>query len=393
MNMNKKGKVLEIVDYCMPKRTIYGLNSVKKLKNEIVDNKKNILYLTCKNNGKYLPFHFYIMNILDSISNKVFIFDEIESEPSAQDVDLAVKYAKENNIGIILAVGGGSVIDTAKAVSFLLTNPGSVTEYQIGKKEIKKRGIDIIAIPTTSGTGAEVTKVAVIANKEKKIKKSIIHPYLVPNLVILDPNLTKSLPPKLTALTGIDALSHAIEAYVSLFEIPFAKATALKSIELISKNLVESYKNPDNLEARMNMLIASYLSGLSLIASVGAAHRLAQPISSVTGLSHSEAVSVVLINVLKINREFCKEKFRDIASLLGVNICEMNLDQASNKTVELIEKMFYDLNINASFKSYNIDPILFPEIIENAKNTTSHLIYNPRPINNNILLEILEKSQ
>ena len=381
------------VDYSIPGRTVYGSGSIKFALEDINTFKGNILFITFNIDGSYLPFQSKILNLLKSGHNRIFIFDKIEEEPSIENINDNLSFAKKNDIKKIIAVGGGSVIDTAKAVSVLLTNPGSVTEYQIGKKEIKNKGIDVIAIPTTSGTGAEVTKVAVITNKEKKIKKSMIHPYLVPYLVILDPNLTKSLPPKLTALTGIDALSHAIEAYVSLLDIPFAKATALKSIELIGKNLIESYKNPDNLKARMNMQIASYLGGLSLIASVGAAHLLAQPISSVSGLSHSEAISVILVNVMKINREFCKEKFSDIATSLGADICKMNFDQASSKAIELIEKMFDNLNVDTSFKSYNVDPILFPEIIENANKTTSHLMYNPRSIDNNILLEILERSQ
>ncbi|NQT67635.1 MAG: iron-containing alcohol dehydrogenase [Actinobacteria bacterium] len=383
----------DLFDYSTPRRTIYGLNSVGKLKDELGNLNKNILYITYKNNGQYMPFHLKILDILKSTSNKIFVFDEVEPEPSIQNVDKAAKYARKNNIEIIVAVGGGSVIDLGKAVSILLTNPGSIREYQMGEKELKNKGIDIIAIPSTAGTGAEATKVAVITNKEEKIKKSILHPYLVPYLVILDPNLTRTLPPKLTSLTGIDALSHSIEAYTSSLEIPFAKATALKSIELIGNNLVKCYRNPDNLDARMGMLIASYLGGMSLIASVGAAHRLAQPISSETGLSHSEAVSVVLINVMKINREYCKEKFRDIASALGIDICKMDLDSASKAAINKVEEIYKNLEIKSSFSNYNVSADKFFSIIKNVNRTTSHLIYNPRPLNDEILQNILEMSK
>jgi len=380
-------------DYSTPRRTIYGLNSIEKLKDELDNLNKNILYITYKNNEQYMPFHSKILDILKSTSNKIFIFDKAEVEPSIQNIDKAAEYARENNIEIIVAVGGGSVIDLGKAVSILLTNPGSIRKYQMGEKEIKNKGIDIIAIPTTSGTGAEATKVAVITNKEENIKKSILHPYLVPYLVILDPNLTKTLPSKLTALTGIDALSHAIEAYTSTLEVPFANAVAIEAIELIGKNLVECYRNPDNLDARLGMLLASYLGGMSLIASVGAAHRLAQPISTKTGLTHSEAVSVVLINVMKINREYCKEKFRDIASVLGVDICKMDLDSASKMAIDVVEEIYKNLEIKPGFSNYNVSADKFSSIIENANRTTSHLIYNPRPLNDEILQEILEMSK
>lgn len=381
------------VDYSTPRRTIYGLNSIEKLKDELYNLNKNILYITYKNNGRYMPFYSKILGILKSTFNKIFVFDKAEAEPSIQNIDKAAVYARENNVEIIVAVGGGSVIDLGKAVSILLTNPGSIREYQMGKREIKNKGKDVIAIPTTSGTGAEATKVAVITNKEERIKKSILHPYLVPYLVILDPNLTKTLPSKLTALTGIDALSHGIEAYTSTLEIPFAKAAAIKAIELIGKNLVKCYRNPDNLDARMGMLLASYLGGVSLIASVGAAHRLAQPISSETGLSHSEAVSVVLINVMKINREYCKEKFRDIASALGADVCRTDLDSASKMSINKVKEIYKNLEIKPSFSNYNINADKFSSIIENASRTTSNLIYNPRPLNKEILQEILEMSK
>lgn len=380
-------------DYSIPRRTIYGLNSVEKLKNELESLKTNILYVTYKTNGQYLPFHFKILNMLKTTSNNIFVFDEVDPEPNIQKIDKAAEHARENNIKIIIAVGGGSVIDLGKAISVLLTNPGSIREYQMGNKEVKNEGIDIIAIPTTAGTGAEATKVAVITNKEEKIKKSIIHPNLVPYLVILDPNLTKTLSPKLTALTGIDALSHSIEAYTSNLEIPFAKATAIKSIELIGNNLVKCYRNPDNLDARMGMLLASYLGGISTIASAGAAHRLAQPISSETGLSHSEAISVILVNVMKINRKYCMEKFRDIAFSLGVDICEINLDSASKAAINKVQEIYNILKIKQSFSNYNIGPDKFSSIIENANRTTSHLIYNAKPIDDGILREVLEMSK
>ena len=245
------------IDYSMPRRTISGLNSVRELKNELDNLNKNILLITYKNNNTYMPFHSNILDILESTKNKLFVFDEVETEPCIQNIDKAAEYARSENINVVVAVGGGSVIDFGKAVSMLVSNPGSIRKYQMGDEKILNRGIDIISIPTTAGTGAEATKVAVITNKEEGIKKSIMHPYLVPYFVILDPNLTKTLPPKLTAITGIDALSHAVEAYSSLLEIPIAKACALKAIELIGKYLVRSYRKPDDLEARMGMLHAS----------------------------------------------------------------------------------------------------------------------------------------
>jgi alcohol dehydrogenase class IV len=382
----------EIIDYSTPRRTIYGVNSIEKLKEELSGINKNILLVSYKNAEKSMTFFPKIMDLVDSTGNNVFTFTEIEGEPTIQDVDIAAEFAKNNNVEILIAIGGGSVIDLTKAVSILLTNPGSIRDYQMSLRKIENKGVDVIAIPTTAGTGAEVTKVSVITNNEEKIKKSILHPYLVPYLSILDPELIKDLPPGITALTGIDALSHAIEAYVSTLEIPFAKANAIKAIELIGKNLVESYKNPDNLNARMGMLIASYMAGLSLIASVGAAHRLAQPISSVTGLLHSEAISIILINVMKVNREFCREKFREIALALGIGVYKNSLEEASKMAISQVQKIYRDLDIKPNFSNYKIVSSVFPEIIGNAQKTTSHLIYNPRPLNEEILMKILEMS-
>ncbi len=381
------------ISYSSPRRTIYGVNSLKNIKDIAGNNKKSILYLTYKNNGKNLPFHNEVLDLLHASSKNVFVYDEIEREPSIQNIDTAAGFAKKKNLDLILAVGGGSVIDLAKAVSILMRNEGSIRDFQMNNKKIVNKGVDLIAVPTTAGTGSEATAVVVVTNIEKKIKKSISHPYLVPDLVLLDPALTVTLPPGLTALTGIDALSHAIESYTSTLEIPFAKATAIKAIELIGKNLVESYKNPENLGARMDMLLASNLGGMSLIASVGAAHRLAQPISSETGLSHSEAISIILINVMKINRPYCMERYRDIASALGVDTCKYDLEEASKQAIARVIEIYKDLNISDSFSKYNIGSKVFSKIIDNANATTSHLKYNPRPLNEKILLKILELSK
>jgi len=380
-------------DYSLPERTIYGKNSLEKLKDEINDLGLNILVVTYDNKRETPIFFKKVLELLESSRNKLFIFDKVELEPSINNIDEASNYARNKKIDIVIGVGGGSVIDFSKAVSVLLTNPGSIREYQLGITEIINKGKKIIAIPTTAGTGSEATKVAVITNKEKKIKKSIIHPYLMPSLVVLDPNLIKDLPKRLTALTGIDALSHAIESYLSLLDIPLAEAAALKAIDLISKNLLESFKNPYNLDARLKMQLGSYLAGISLISSVGAGHRLAQPISSITGLSHSEAISVVFINVLRMNYKYCREKYKEIAKLIGLDINRINTEDIGNKLIDWFENLYNEMDIEYRFKDYNIEPILFNSIIENARKTTSHLVYNPRPLNDELLMEILNMSQ
>jgi alcohol dehydrogenase class IV len=229
----------------------------------------------------------------------------VTTEPEVNLVDSMAEQAKSFNPDVVVGIGGGSVLDAAKAVAGLITNEGSVMEYLEGVgrgRMIMKPAIPFIAAPTTSGTGTEVTKNAVISSRSMKFKKSIRHPYLIPRMAIIDPELTLGQPPDVTAACGMDALTQLIEPYLSIKSNPFTDAICLKGIELVSRSLHRAYSNGSDLEARENMCLASLMGGIALAnAGLGAVHGIAAPLGAFFPLAHGVACATVLPAAFKVN--------------------------------------------------------------------------------------------
>jgi alcohol dehydrogenase class IV len=240
-----------------------------------------------------------------------------------------VEQAKSFHPDVIAAIGGGSVLDAAKALAGLITNGGSIMDYLegVGKgKIIEKPAVPFIAAPTTSGTGTEVTKNAVISSRTMKFKKSIRHQYLIPRIAIIDPELTLTQPPDVTAACGMDALTQLIEPYVSIKSNPFTDAICLKGVELVSQSLLRAYNNGSDLEARENMCLASLMGGIALAnAGLGAVHGIAAPLGAFFPLAHGVACASVLPAAFHVNSDVIAKlpgnsallsKFADVSRIL-----------------------------------------------------------------------------
>ena len=258
--------------------------------------------------------------MLDSLDNEniqAFTFSDIEPEPWVETADEAGRIAKNEGCVCVIGVGGGSAMDVAKAASVLATNPGKASEYQ-GLELVKSPGLPKIMIPTTAGTGSEVTFTAVLSRKEPKMKAGINGKYLFPDIAILDPMLTLSLPPETTATTGMDAMTHAVEAYTSSQASPLSDITAREAIKLIGKILRSAVNEGKNKSARANMLMGSLLAGIALAnAGVGAVHALAYPLGGSFRIPHGVANGLLLSYVMKFNAGECRDKYCQIAKLLS----------------------------------------------------------------------------
>ncbi|MEM0143672.1 MAG: iron-containing alcohol dehydrogenase, partial [Candidatus Parvarchaeum sp.] len=242
------------------------------------------------------------------------IFSEVESDPSITTISKAEKFAKECSAEAIIGLGGGSSIDTAKAVAILLENGGKLRQFS-GVDKIKKLNMPLIAIPTTAGTGSEVTRFAVISDTDEKF--TIASHLITPKVALLDPSLTLSLPKNITAYTGIDALAHAIESYTSTLSQPIADLFALKAIELIIKNLRIVVARGDNLKARENMLQASLFAGIAFNnAFLGLCHAIASPLGAYFHIPHGLAIAVTLPYVMEYNALASSDKFAFIYKVL-----------------------------------------------------------------------------
>lgn len=245
-------------------------------------------------------------------------FSDFSSEPTIIHVNNAVKELQNSKADCIVAMGGGTAIDLAKAVSVLAANHHVSLKNLHTARHLEK--YPLIAIPTTSGTGSEVTKVAVITDEAQNIKYNPGHPKLVPDIAILDPELTTSMPMHVTAQTGLDALTHAMEAYVSTLASPLSDLFATEAIKLIGKWLIIAYKTPHDLEARDGMLRASCFAGLAFSnASTNLAHATARPLGTRFDLPHGLSVALTLPYTIEFGMESARDRYKQIAEALGTN--------------------------------------------------------------------------
>jgi alcohol dehydrogenase len=283
----------------------------------------------------------------------------------------------------VVGAGGGSVLDTAKAIAALAANEGCWEDYQMGRATLSVPPLPIAAVPTTAGTGSEATAVAVVANHQQGIIKSVSHPMMLPRLVILDPDLTASVPPQLTALVGLDAFIHAMESYVSPKASPITENLSLEALRLLAKSLLAAVLNGQDMEARSDVLLASHLAGQALNAGVGAAHILAQPISAVIGIGHPNALSTVLEHTVRYNEEYVGDKYRRVVKLLEPGAPE------GEKPSRVIGRFLRDLGLDQKLSDYGATSDDIPRILDAVVRSTGHIWTNPRPVTLDALEEIL----
>jgi alcohol dehydrogenase class IV len=329
--------------------------------------------------------------------NFEFEIFSINSEPTTQDIENGTDLAKKTACNVIAGVGGGSVIDTAKAIAALATNFGELTDYLeiIGKgNPLENAPLPFIAIPTTAGTGAEVTKNAVIKSTEHNVKVSLRSDLMFPTIAVIDPELTLTMPPEITASTGIDALTHLLETYVSCQSNPFVDMFCREGMARIASSLERAFTDGNNLEARENMAMASMMGGMALAnVKLGAVHGFAGPLGGMFPIPHGAVCACLLPAVMDVNISVLKEKglekellkFDEVARILTQN----NSAVAQNG-VERVAEIVKNLKI-PTLSDFQISVESFPELIEKALNSSS-MKGNPVQLDKAQLLEILNKS-
>lgn len=253
---------------------------------------------------------------------KVGVFSQIKANPTGENVSAGVMAYREGKHDGVIAFGGGSGLDAAKAIALMVGQEGSLWDYEdVGdnwKRVNAATMAPVVAVPTTAGTGSEVGRASVITDSQKQLKKIIFHPDMLPSLVIMDPELTIGLPKPLTAATGMDALSHCLEAYCATYYHPMAEAIALEGMRLIKDNLIRAYKDGTDLEARTNMLVASAMGATAFQRGLGAMHALAHPIGALYDAHHGRLNAILMPYVLQANRAAIEEKMERLASYLSL---------------------------------------------------------------------------
>ena len=321
------------------------------------------------------------------------IYENIPSDPTVETVDTGASLARKGSCNLVIALGGGSVLDTGKAISAMVANEGSVADYQEieGKgRKFQHKPIPFIAIPTTSGTGSEATRNAVITNTKLGLKKSIRDPCLIPEVALVDPELTLSLPPYITAICGGDALTQCIESYLGKKSQEITDALALHAIGLIDKSLVKAVKEGKNLEARKDMAMAALLSGLCLSNSgLGAAHALSHPLGVYYKIPHGLSCAVLLPYVMEYNLPVITKRLAKITQSLGEDISLLSEIEAAQRAVEKIKEVLSQAGIKSNLSEWEIKKEDFSQLIKGAKGGS--LNNNPRDTSDEDLIELLYK--
>ncbi|MET3317567.1 UNVERIFIED_ORG: alcohol dehydrogenase class IV [Peribacillus simplex] len=349
-------------EFRMPNSVIYGQNSLTQLGEQVVAHGNKVLLISdrimekiglVKKCGKYLEG--------SDVSYVSYL--DVNTEPTDLHINEALNLCLREQCDVIVAVGGGSCIDAAKAVAVVATNGGYIGDYMGGNSTIKEQPIPLIAIPTTAGTGSEVTNVTVITNTKEDIKMMIKHPSFLPNVAIVDPILTISTPPPITAATGIDALCHAIEAYISRLSQPLTENFALSAIEAILYHLRIAYEERENLDAREKMAIASMKAGLAFTnASVTLVHGMSRPIGALFHVPHGISNAMLLPAVLEFTKESAIDALATIGRVISPELKTSTNEELADVTINKIKQLCYDLNI-PNMKKWGIDENKFQQVV------------------------------
>jgi alcohol dehydrogenase class IV len=367
---------------CWPKKVICGSGALQSLGQIIKEmDKSNVIIIT----DKVIKDYPIVTDTVKNLKNeglKVSVFGEIGPNPVEQMVHNAVAFMKEVKPEVIVCIGGGSPIDAGKAANVVYTHGGEVNDYDIaigGIMKIAPKLLPFIAVPTTAGTGTEVTFVGVITDTKKKTKFGVLSPLVIPDVAVLDPEVTKSMPPKLTAFTGIDALTHCIEAYTSIGGFPPAEALALYGIKMISRSLKAAVKNGNDLKAREDMLIASMMAGTAFsLNGLGVCHAMAHQLSAFFDTPHGLANAILLPRVMEYNLSACPQKFADIAEAMGADVRSMPVEEAARKALEMVEQLSADLGVPKYLDDTGASKEQIPALVERAM-LDNPITTNPRP--------------
>ncbi len=301
------------------------------------------------------------LGLLDSLfaamkhhSMEYHLFDAVFPNPTEALVQQGFKAFRDAKCNFIIAFGGGSPIDTAKAIKILTANPAPSTNYS-GVGKVKNPGVHLVAINTTAGTAAEMTSNAVIINSERKVKEVIIDPNIIPDIAVDDASVMLNIPASVTAATGMDALTHAIEAYVSIGAHPLTDANALEAIRLISTWLPKAVDNGKDLEAREMMAYGQYLAGMAFnSAGLGLVHALAHQPGATHDLPHGVCNAILLPVIENFNRPAAAARFVRVAEAMGVNTQGMSEELASEKAIEAIRELSARVGIPTGFSKLGV---------------------------------------
>jgi alcohol dehydrogenase class IV len=370
-----------------PAQIIIGKNSLLKLADEITTaGYHNVLIITI--NVLLTKLNPLIQQLKEQ-GITVNLNTAIVQEPSFHDFDALINSVAGKPADVVIGIGGGSVLDIAKLVAAQINNDQTLAEIT-GIGLLKKRSIKLICVPTTAGTGSEVSPNAILIDNADNQKKGIISPYLVPDTVIIDPALTHNLPPDITAATGLDALTHCLEAYTNLFAHPFIDMYAYEGMRLIANNLVKAVNNGTDESARTQLAIGSLMGGFCLgPVNTAGVHALSYPLGSMFHMAHGLSNALLLPYVMEFNIPAAPARYAEVARALGCNSGKTDIETA-NSGVNKIRELIEQCGIPSKLSDAGVNKAAIPAMADDAMKITRLLKNNPRQINLSDAIHIYE---
>jgi len=304
-----------------------------------------------------------VKNSLGAAGIPFAIYNKVISEPTMDYTDEGLKIYQKARADFLVAVGGGSPIDAAKAIAALANNPGKMSDFA-GPNKIPRPGAPLIAIPTTAGTGSEVTQFTIITDTTRDVKMLIASPHIIPRVALVDPLMTLTMPQGITAATGLDALTHAIEAYISAKAQPITDTLALQAIRVIAGNLRQAWSNGENIEARTNVLIGALQAGMAFSnSSVALVHGMARPIGAYFHVPHGVSNAALLPMVIEFSIPGNPKRYAEIAGAMGEITGGLSVLDAAYLTAGAVERLNQDLKV-PTLKELGVEEKKFNSVVE-----------------------------
>lgn len=378
----------------MPTRILFGAGRASEVGTEAALCGKRAAIVTYKDVRGLEGTIKRVTSYLKDAGLSVAIYSEVEPDPSVETINSGAEMVRGEKSEVMIGLGGGSAIDAAKAIAVVATNGGDAWDYAACNPDRREfsSSLPIIAVPTTSGTGSEVTPVAVITNRQMKSKGAIVSPANIPGVAIVDPELMKTMPPGLTAATGADALGHALEAFISVKATPFVACMSPEAIKLVWENLPVAYKDGGNMLARANMAWASTVAGIMLVQSGAIGnHSLAQALGAHLHVPHGLGVAIGTPHFLEYCRSEASDKYLLLAQKLGIGDGMYSEDAIIDEFIQQVRIFLKKLDIPMDLKdrSHEIDR---DALVENAIfNAPAALANTPREVTHEDMAEIISK--
>lgn len=375
-----------------PNKVVFGPDTIKSLGSEALQlGAKKALIVTDPGVVKADLLQ-PLKSSLESAGIQCIVYDRVEPEPPVRCVKEATDWSLLERCDLIIGFGGGSSLDVAKGVSLLVTNGGNLLDL-CGIDLVKKKGVPKILIPTTSGTGSEVTRVLVVTDEKNNTKEVVNSIHVLADVAIVDPLLTLTMPPKVTADSGMDALVHSIETYVSVNATPFSDIFAEKAIQWIGKYLPIAWAKGSNLEARYFMSLAALYGGTAFASGgLGAVHALAYPLGTEHHLAHGRSNAIMLPHIMKFNLSGNPEKYANVAAFMGKGTEGLPAVKGALLAIEAIQELLETLQIPYRLRDYGVSKKDFPKCVEGAMKFARLFVPNPRDLTEENVLSVYEEA-